>query len=163
MESIKPASIKVVLIKKYFYQDIKAEADTRGTQPVIAPFFCLSKFFFWTISVICCCCCYYYYWSYYYYYYFYYYYYYNNDYTVLLMISFKMMPHCASAFLANVGGLIFKIFFFITNPQRPPTFQNFYIGHWGRFRGAREGAQNPFFCNHLFFIFCNHFEELQTV
>ena len=30
MESIKPASIKLVLIKKYFYQDIKAEADTGG-------------------------------------------------------------------------------------------------------------------------------------
>ena len=39
----------------------------------------------------------------------------------------------------------------------------------GGFRGERGGRAppppppHPFFCNHLFFAFCNHFEELQTV
>ena len=46
------------------------------------------------------------------------------------------MQHCTSAFLANLGGLIFKIFWhvainhagvsFVTNPQRPPFSKFLY-------------------------------------
>ena len=64
------------------------EADTRvvrrgcgrGGQSALAPFFSSKKvFFFWTITIAC--------------YYRYYHYYYYYDYTVLSMISFKMVPY----------------------------------------------------------------------